>query len=300
MSWFAIGLIALSALLHALWNFFGKKTNPSTGFFTLSVSMTPVLLLPFVWHSTSNLTMLPTRFWELAVVSGICQSWYFASLAGAYRNGDISITYPLARSSPVIIVAITTLILGQGGVTFSGFLGMCVIIIGSLLLPMQHFADFRISNYLHRSTVFALSAAFATAGYSIVDDRAVKLMADHLLSVPHLEIAILYIWVQAVLTAVPMLILQLVHRPWRLALIQTCRTNYRMALIASIAIASTYILVLWSMQYVENVSYVVAFRQLSIPIGVALGIGLLKESSYPPKIAGVAMICGGLLAVALA
>ena len=300
MSWFAIGLIALSALLHALWNFFGKKTDANTAFFTLSVAMTPVLLLPFVGVLVSDLTVLPPTFWGLALISGICQSGYFISLAGAYRSGDISITYPLARSSPVIIVAITTLALGQGGVTAVGLLGMCVIIVGSLLLPMRHFADFRLSHYLHRSTVFALSAAFATAGYSIVDDRAVKLVADRLTDMPYLEIAVLYIWVQAVLTTISMLTLQLVHRPWRLALIRTGRTHYRMALIASIAIASTYILVLWSMQYVENVSYVVAFRQLSIPIGVALGIVLLKESSHPPKIAGVAMICGGLFAVALA
>jgi len=49
------------------------------------------------------------------------------------------------------------------------------------------------------------------------------------------------------------------------------------------------------MNYVRNVSYVAAFRQLSIPIGAVLGMALLKEQRYLPKVLGVVTIFVGLV-----
>lgn len=61
----------------------------------------------------------------------------------------------------------------------------------------------------------------------------------------------------------------------------------------------TYSLVLISMGYVTNVSYVVAFRQLSIPIGLILGILLLKERVCGPKITAVVLLFTGVVLVGL-
>ena len=65
---------------------------------------------------------------------------------------------------------------------------------------------------------------------------------------------------------------------------------------------STYVLstraVLFSMAYVDNVSYVAGFRQLSIPIGALLGMIVLRESLVAPKIVGVLGIFSGLVMIA--
>lgn len=53
------------------------------------------------------------------------------------------------------------------------------------------------------------------------------------------------------------------------------------------------------MGYVTNVSYIQAFRQLSLPIGLLLGILILKERATFQKIAGLALILTGLFLVAL-
>ncbi|MPN49957.1 hypothetical protein SDC9_197581 [bioreactor metagenome] len=53
------------------------------------------------------------------------------------------------------------------------------------------------------------------------------------------------------------------------------------------------------MNFVTNVSYIQAFRQLSLPLGFVAGVMILKERSGAPKLAGVAMIVAGLLLVAL-
>ena len=52
------------------------------------------------------------------------------------------------------------------------------------------------------------------------------------------------------------------------------------------------------MNYVTNISYVAAFRQLSIPLGAIFGMSLLKEPCHPPKIVGILTIFIGLVMVA--
>ena len=59
----------------------------------------------------------------------------------------------------------------------------------------------------------------------------------------------------------------------------------------------TYTLVLISMAWAKNVSYVVGFRQLSIPIGVIMGVVLLGEPLYRPKALGVLIIMVGLVLI---
>lgn len=61
----------------------------------------------------------------------------------------------------------------------------------------------------------------------------------------------------------------------------------------------TYALVDWPMAYASDVSYVMALRQISIPITVALGICLLGEHLTPPKLVGVGIVVIGLLLVVL-
>jgi len=59
-----------------------------------------------------------------------------------------------------------------------------------------------------------------------------------------------------------------------------------------------YLMVLVALAFARNVSYVVGFRQLSIPLGTAFGILILKEAPHRPKLAGVAIMFVGLLLVA--
>ena len=62
----------------------------------------------------------------------------------------------------------------------------------------------------------------------------------------------------------------------------------------------SYSLVLLAMSLADNVSLIVALRQLSVPLGMFAGIVLLKEPRHTPKLLGAAMIVGGLLLVCFA
>jgi drug/metabolite transporter (DMT)-like permease len=64
-------------------------------------------------------------------------------------------------------------------------------------------------------------------------------------------------------------------------------------------ITTGYGLVLVAMPLARDVSYVSAFRQVSIPIGALLGILALKEPAYPFKLAGTGILFVGLVLVGL-
>lgn len=53
------------------------------------------------------------------------------------------------------------------------------------------------------------------------------------------------------------------------------------------------------MAFVRDLSYVVTFRQVSIPLGALAGIAVLRDPAHRPKIVGVGLMTGGLLLTAL-
>jgi uncharacterized membrane protein len=70
-------------------------------------------------------------------------------------------------------------------------------------------------------------------------------------------------------------------------------------ILTGICSSAAYVLILLAMNFVSNVSYIQAFRQLSLPLGVLAGILILKESHSIPKLLGTLIILAGLIIVAL-
>ena len=64
---------------------------------------------------------------------------------------------------------------------------------------------------------------------------------------------------------------------------------------AGFSAALAYLLVLVAMFYVTNVSFVQAFRQLSLPVSAALGFIVLKEKISALRLISLAMIMAGLI-----
>ena len=115
MSLLAIALISTSAFMHAGWNLLSKSRHPSAAFYLIATLTGTLLLSPAVAVSWETVVHgIPSRVWMLIIASGSFLALYFASLAGAYRAGDMSVAYPLSRSSPVLVVSVVTLALGRG------------------------------------------------------------------------------------------------------------------------------------------------------------------------------------------
>lgn len=297
----ALVLIVLAAILHAGWNGLSKRRQPSGVFFLITTLSGGVLLSPVLLQHRAALPLLPPRVWWFLLGTGFFMALYYAALAGAYRRGHLSVAYPLARSSPVLIVTLVTLLLGRGEqVGLSCRVGAVLVVAGCFLLPKDRLGGFHVRDYWNASCGLALLAAVGTTGYTILDDEALRhLRACADLALGNLTLTLLYASMETFSVALWLTLGTVLNRRERAGFQREVRQSGSTAMLAGLGIWASYLLVLLSLALVSNVSYVAAFRQLSIPLGVLYGVAVLKEPAGIPKIAGTLLIAGGLVLVAV-
>ena len=66
---------------------------------------------------------------------------------------------------------------------------------------------------------------------------------------------------------------------------------------AGLAISASYFLILCAMSFVPTTGDIVAFRQISIPVGFILGIVVMGENVNTKKIISMVLICSGLVMI---
>lgn len=303
MSPLAAALIITSAFMHASWNFISKRRSPSLAFFFVTTCCAALIISPLFVRYGHILSLIPYGVWALIVATGVAQMVYFFGLAGAYQRGDISLAYPLARALPVIMVAAISLLLGRGGEIGPWSLaGMALITIGCVILPLHRFGQARLGAYFDMVYLMALIAAIGTTGYSLIDDQILRhLRNDPAIQLPNREITLLFVTLQTTSTAIMLGVVTLLLRPERRQLVTIARNRSLLgaAAVTGVIVMATYGLVLASMAYVTDVSYVVAFRQLSIPIGALMGFVWQHEPRYRPKVAGIVIVSVGLVLVGM-
>jgi drug/metabolite transporter (DMT)-like permease len=293
----ALALVLVSVCMHAGWNVLGKRNAPSLASFTLAYGAGGAVMLPLVLIGPS-LTALPSAFWGWLALSGLCQMLYMGGLAWAYARGDVSVLYPIARALPVVLVPLVSIaLLGSRVLDRWDGLGMVLVVAGALCLPLSHPQARRISTYLTPAMGFALLAAAGTVGYSLIDKQALGLMqgAGH----SGLTAGAVFMVLQALMTltwSVPLLALLPAERRRLPALRQQ---GFTMLIVTGLMMTCTYGLVLIAMALTKEVSYVVALRQLSIPVGVLMGVLWLKEPASRAKAVGTLVMLAGLVLVAL-
>src|SRR5690606_263167 len=95
-------LVLMAAVMHASWNALVKSGGDKTAMQVLVIltSGIPALLaLPFF-------PIPEAAAWPYLVASTVIHFAYYVTLIGAYRHGDLSQAYPIARGSSPVIVAI--------------------------------------------------------------------------------------------------------------------------------------------------------------------------------------------------
>jgi drug/metabolite transporter (DMT)-like permease len=312
----AVLLIAISAVAHALWNWLGKRENSSTAFFFTANMMGWLCLLPVLAFAARALPAMLASAWWLLLVTGFFQALYYSLLSRAYRDGDLSMVYPIVRSAAVLFVTLANVGLGRvGQLGPLAMAGIGLIVAGILLLPHARFRDITLRGFRSRGVVFALLAAVGTMGYSIVDDHALRLLRPALAPMAPTVTTLLFALFEGVSTSVWLGGVVLVEVACarraaqaagvaragtpRLSALRLPQGQLRSAILSGIAIFTAYSLVLIAMGFARNVTYIVAFRQMSMPIGVLLGLVVLGEPLNPPKIAGVLTVTAGLVLVAV-
>jgi drug/metabolite transporter (DMT)-like permease len=165
----AVLLALTSALFHASWNLRLKATADPLRVAAVAMPVGTLLVTPFgvaVWLAAGR----PWLAWPaclLAGLSGLVELGYFHALSNAYRRGEVSSVYPVARgTAPVLATAIGLVALGERLSPVQGA-GVVVLMAGIWLArpPVSR-----------RSALApALLTGLLIAGYTTIDRLGVRM-----------------------------------------------------------------------------------------------------------------------------
>jgi uncharacterized membrane protein len=188
MSPFIVGLVGVAAVLHVAWNVRLKTAGDplraaTIGMLAAAVGIVPAGIATW-WFGGAR--PLPAEGIALGIGSGIVEAAYFIFLAAAYRRGDLSVVYPLARgTAPLLAVAVGVLGLGER-LGIAGSVGVMALLAGFLWLqrPWRALALARrgARGGAARRTVFdspvlfALATGVSIATYTTVDRLGTRLI----------------------------------------------------------------------------------------------------------------------------
>lgn len=283
-------LVLLSAVMHAGWNMLVREQRIGDAFLRISIVIAVIGLPPALAAEFFG-TPIFAAIWPYALLGGIFLAIYYLGLTRAYGTGDFTLVYPAARGLPVLFVAVADFARGHPPTAF-GWLGLILVAAGCLLLPHETWRAIRWADYRTSTTVWILVAAVATAGYSIVDSSAARLMP------PGLATALQYNVIESSLALVAFWIILLAARepisPGGR------RASWRGPALAAFFLFGGYTWVLWAFQLSANASYVLAVRQISIVMGVVAGAYFFREPAARLRITAAFIVTAGVVSVALA
>jgi drug/metabolite transporter (DMT)-like permease len=174
----ALALVAVAAVLHAGWNILLKTSGDTLRTAVRLQAVGTAILVPIAivaWLANGR-PPIATEGIVIAVGSGLLEAAYFVFLSAAYRRGDLSLVYPIARgSAPLLAVLVGVAVLGErlGG---AAALGVACLLVG-ILVVARPWRALRASGREHRGAIgFALATGVTIAAYSAVDRVGVRII----------------------------------------------------------------------------------------------------------------------------
>lgn len=250
-------IVLVAALFHAVWNTFAKTDGDRLVFIALMVTASGIAAL----CSVPFLPLPKPESWSYILLSILAHQGYWAFLILAYRYGDLSHVYPIARGSAPLIVALVSLTLVGESLTPTGLLAVVLIGLGIMCLTLTRGAQGLRDPW---SVGLALVTGGFIAGYTIIDGLGARLAgsahayAAWMMGLEWLPIAAFAFWVR------------------RDRLILRGRMVWKRAVLSGLMTLAAYWAVIWAMT-VAPIALVAALRETSIIIVVVFGVLFLKE-----------------------
>lgn len=175
-----IGLVAVSALLHVAWNVRLKIAGDPLRTATIGMLTGTLIIVPVgigAWLVSGAPPLSPQGL-ALGLGSGVFETAYFILLAEAYRRGDLSVVYPLARgTAPLLLVAVGVVILGER-LGPAGWVGVACLLAGFLVLqrPWLALRARAGGRRPDRAIAFAVATGVMIAGYTSLDRVGTRLI----------------------------------------------------------------------------------------------------------------------------
>lgn len=262
-------LALTSAVLHAGWNLVAKRSVDAYialwGQFLLAGVISGALLLV--------VEPPPAASWWFAAGSAVCHVPYVIALGWAYRHGDFSLAYPIARGGGALLAAIGGVLVLGDQLSTAAFASILVVVSGMVLLARGAAPE---------QVAAALVVAASIGGYTLFDSHAAREYETFT-----------YVFASHVAGAVGATITGIAMGRGR-DLLAVPRAAWARMFGAAIMTVTAYGLVLIAVRRAP-VGYVAALRESSVLIAVFLGSRLLGEGHARARAAAAALIVSGLV-----
>lgn len=285
-----LSLVLASALLHAVWSASIKQSADPLLFNVLQLPLIGVLLAALSPYVT--LAEVPSLVWLLLPATAVAHTAYVYWMCRAFEHGDLSLVYPIARSTPAFLPFFAVPLLGER-ISAGGALGIAVVVSGIWLV---HGANrWTLRELSQPAARFAFLTLGATVAYSLVDKAAMGAFRGARWSAPF-PASLFYFALLSLCYGLLFTPLVLWRRGAR-ALGRAAGASFGVATLASLISLMSYTLVLQALA-TANVSYAVAVRQTSVLFAVAISSWFLGERPGPARVAGALATVLGVTLIA--
>ena len=273
-------LVLAAAAMHAVWNTLIKVGDDRL--MTMAVVMAtssilgPVLVLQGAPPAPES--------WKFIALSVAIHLAYFLLLIQAYRVGDLSHAYPLARGSAPLLVAGGAALFAGEVLSPAEIAGVAVVSAGIFSLMLSGGYGFR-GDW--RALFYPLATGATIAAYTVADGLGVRLSGS-----PAAYIGWLFIF-----SGIPLVVVAVVRR--RGAALDFLRRNWRPGILGGVLAFSAYALVIWALS-LGAMAHVSALRETSVVIAAIIGTRFLGEPFGVRRVLSAATVAGGVVVLHVA
>ncbi len=272
-------LVLAAAFLHAAWNALVKTSSDrllvisSVALAQSSAGALGLFLFPAPAPSS----------WLAIGVSTLFHYLYYTFLYQAYRFGDLSQVYPIARGLAPVLVAIGGMVFGSEMLTVKSLLGVFITSLGIASLAL--FRNHEIKNN-PQGLFWALGTGAIIAGYTVADGLGVRASGS----------AFGYIaWL--FFLEFPVVVFALHRRRGRL--VGAWTANWKNSLGTGLSSLFAYAFVIYAVMFAPMAA-VSALRETSVIMAALIGTLILNERPWQQRVVAATVVAGGVALITTA
>jgi drug/metabolite transporter (DMT)-like permease len=267
--------VLAAAAFHAGWNALLKvKLDPFTTISLISVA-SAIVVLPVAFF----VDLPPVDAWPFLVMSVVVHTVYYVTLSEAYRFGDLSQVYPIARGSAPLITALASIVGVGEPLGAMGWAGVLLLTCGIMALSMRRGAG---SSFHIHSIGFALLTACMIAAYTLVDGLGARVGSSPL---PYI------VWL-FIIDGIVMLVFGFIRVPR--GMIEGTKSSWHLVMAGGALSLGAYAIAIWAMT-VAPIALVAALRETSVLFAALIGVVFLNERANATRIVAACVVLAGLV-----
>jgi drug/metabolite transporter (DMT)-like permease len=271
-------LVLLSALVHAVLNFFIKKVSGNFTLYWYGLALINIFIFAYSL-CTFDVGTLTKNNIIILVLSAVVNAVYFIVVSYSYVLEDISVVYPIARGTGVVGAALFSFFLLRETISPLTLLGIIITVAGILLIG---FGKTNISHNI-KPYLLAVCTGVLILAYTIIDKIAVRSIDP-----------VFYSSTITLLAIIPLS--GIAHKTGFKNTVSMVKKHFKEVVIIGIGAAGGFLLILYAMRS-EQASYIIPVREVSVVFAALLGFIFLKEKATPLKLSGIICITAGLILV---